>query len=319
MKLKMLTFLLAVCVLCCQQTSCHLVDVVTEGSSCSDNGTTSPLECATLTQCFSRVATCIFENTTLSFEYGSYHSTAGLRGLVVIRDLAGITIQGHNSTVECHVNVGFMFRRVDRLQIQGLNFRDCGSIFMPSVVQSLVPSLADFSQTFWHTKVAVIIADSYNVNLRDIMISNSSGYGLFMVNLLGNSTLLDTAVSRSNYAAIRRYEHNFDLCRDTENTDCSGGNVVLLYEECRVCSPGPHRLEVSRMIAEEGASLELWDANLGVEVAGGFTIPPRQFSQYFVTIVIQDSMLASNIGKYAGNFAVQLHHVLDCNFPINWY
>lgn len=308
MKLKMAILLFILCAFCFQQASCHSVAIVTESGYCSGKDSSpSLLECATLSRCFSRITTCILDNTTLSFEYGSRHSTTGLHGMVEIQDIADIYIQGNSSTVECHDNVGFMFRRVERLRILGLNFRNCGTTFTPRVVQSLVPSLVDFSQTFWNTMVAVIIADSYDVNLRDVAISHSRGYGLFMVNLLGNSTLLDITISYSNYAAIRHYGHNFDLCRYPENTGCSGGNVVLLYERCTECFPGPHWLEVSRMTAEYGASLELWDVNLGIEVAGGLTISPRQASQYYVAITIQDSIITSNTGKYAGNSAVTLY------------
>ena len=286
-------------------TSSHHVDIVNNSSHCV--GTSSVLECATLDQRFSSVPSCILENTILNFQHG-LHSTGGLSGLIEIQSIADINIQGHESIVECHGNVGFMFRRVDRLQIQGLSFHNCGAIFKPSLVRSLIPSQKfDDTQTFWSTNVSIVIADSYDISLRQVKISGSTGYGLLAVNLLGDSILHEIFLSHSNHAAIRRYELNFDLCQYPENIDCSGGNVVLLYEMCSVCSPGPHRLEISHMVAEYGVSLERWDVGLGIEVAGGLTISLQQSMQYFATIVIQDSIIASNIGKYAGNSVVHLY------------
>lgn len=301
----MIKLVFAFCILCCRSASSHYVSIVTNSSYCVN--TSSALECATLSHCFSRISDCVSENTTLSFQPGA-HSTAGLSGLIEIRDIADLQIQGHNSIVACLGGVGFMFRRVDRLQIRGLEFRHCGAIFESWVVRSLIPSqLDDSTQTFWQTRVAIVIANSYDVVVGKVRISESNGYGLIVVNLLGNSSLHEITVSRSNYAAIGHYKHNFDLCKYPENTNCSGGNVVLLYEKCSVCSPGPHRLEVSSMVAEYGVSLERWDVSLGIEVAGGLTISPRQVMQYFVTIIIRDSTITSNVGKYAGNSVVQLY------------
>jgi predicted outer membrane repeat protein len=301
----MIKLLFAISVLCYELAESHHVDIMTHSRFCGSENHTI-LECATLPQCLSRIAECVLDNTTLSLQSG-FHSTDGLSGLIEIRNIIDLQIQGHDSVIDCHGNVGFMLRRMDRLLIRELNFHNCGTIFKPRVVSSLIPSLGESSQSFWWTRVAVIVADSFDVLMEEVRISNSSGYGLFAVNLLGSSNLHEITVSRSNYGAIGRYEHNFDLCMEPENTDCSGGNVVLLYEQCSICSSGPHHLVVSQMVVEHGVSLERWDVGTSIEVAGGLTISPKQLMQYFVTIVVQDSILTSNIGRYAGNSAVMLY------------
>ena len=320
----MFSLLLIASLLC--TTASRRVDI-----SCFCPNATSPqlpLQCITLPQCISDLPNCVQDNTTLEFE-PCVHSTGHLSGMIPFSRRQSVHLQGLNSTIKCLGKVGFVFWRSDDLYIRGVNFQDCGGALPYRLLEELIVS--EDPMVFHGAYGAVVIANSYNVEMREVSISNSTGYGLFAVNLLGNSVIYGTTVSHSNYVAIDHFKHNFSLCKIPENHQCSGGNVMLLYDKCKVCSAAEsHQLELSHLVVEYGASLETWDVNLNTEPAGGLTISPRQSEQYSVILTISDSVIAHNIGRYAGNVAVLLYgtnshitfrntFILDGNAGVKYY
>ncbi len=269
--------------------------------------------CTTLSQCLLSISECISENSTLEFEPG-IHSTTGLSGMMMIRNVHNVSLLGRNSTIECEMGVGFFFNRTDHLHISGLVFQECGAELLGNVVANLLPS--QDRRTFQGAKSSVIISNSYDVNLRSIRIRNGNGYGLFAVNLLGQSGIYDSIITHSNYRAIRHYQHDFSLCEDPDNLDCSGGGLVLLYDECRRCSSGVHRLEVSGVVVEHSVNLQQWDVMFFTEAAGGLTISLWQSNTFSAEITVRDCILDSNTGFYAGNAAMNFQH--GSNFDIRF-
>ena len=292
----------------------RLINIVPDSSSCAENG--SEYHCASLLQCFSRDTSCISENTTLVFEPGIFY-TLNLTGLLAVDDVPNLQIEGQYSTIVCQLRTGFMFRRTDNLRINQLNFQNCGGVFEDETVEDLIKS-QDY-HAFGGTAVSVIIANSLNVNLTDITIADSIGYGLFTINLIGNSCIHGAKISHSNHASIERYQHNFKLCKEPENIDCSGGNVMVFYEDYPEYSSSHHSLEISGMVAEFGVSLQNWDVFDTTEPAGGLTVHLNQLTST-VTLVIRDSTFTSNTGKFSGNAALlftmgsSLIQLRNCSF-----
>lgn len=284
--------------------SCLQVDIVTERDSCANNSQTL---CTTLSQCLSSLSSCITENATLIFQPG-IHSTTGHSGLIAVEGIDNLHLLGQNSTIDCRTRVGFKFLHVDGLQISGLHLKNCGGTFTKVDVMKILPS-QDY-QAFTGTKVAVLIANSYDVDIKHLNIYNSSGYGLFAVNLLGHSNIYKSTIRHSNYASIGRYQHDYLMCKNNENLGCSGGNIVLAYERCSLCT-GIHKLDISNVVIEYGANLQAWDVYLNHEAAGGMTVALSQSHSYAVDIVIKDSVISSNTGKYAGNAAVLLYSTIS--------
>lgn len=217
------------------------VDIVTTTAAnhqfCANGSQTL---CITLLQCLSSVSDCISENSTLSFEAG-IHSTVGLSGMMLVENISNVSLLGRNSTIQCEIGVGFLFKEMNHLLVRGLDFMDCGAELDRSVVLELFPSQNE--RTFQGAKSAIIVANSYNVNISFASIGNSYGFGLFAVNLLGQSGIDHSIITQSNSCAIHRYQNNFHQCENPNNLGCSGGGLVLVYDRCRRCFSGNHKLE----------------------------------------------------------------------------
>ena len=132
------------------------VDIVTSTATgqhfCANDSQT---RCITLSQCLSSVHECISDNSTLNFEAG-VHFTVGLEsGMVLIDRISNVTLLGRNSTIQCEIGIGFLFKEVDHLLIRGLAFHDCGAAFTRDVVMELFPS--QYRRTFEGAKSALTI------------------------------------------------------------------------------------------------------------------------------------------------------------------
>ena len=300
--------------LCCCYTASGYENVYITANS-SSQFCTPPnnlqMPCFTIVHCFRNVPGCVFENTNLHFAPG-LHSTAGLSGLVSVVNISNVSLLGRNSRIECEEGVGFLLKEMNNLQIYGLRFLDCGAVLSKSLVEELFPSQC--FRVFFGVQSSVVIANSYNVNVTSINISNGNGFGLFAVNWLGQSVLRDSIISHSNRRSVHQFEHDFSLCIDPDNTNCSGGGLVLIYDRCSMCSSGTHQLDITGMVVEYCANLQNWDVFSNTEPAGGFTISLWQKNLFSVEITIRDSVFDSNTGVYAGNAAMNFQY--GSNFHI---
>ena len=271
-------------------------------SRCND----SSFRCLTLSQCFLDIAGCFLTNTSLHFQPGTY-STGALTGMSNVSNIANLRFHGSNTTIKCRNEVGFLFYQIDGLQIYDLKFSNCGVVVDTNSVREctfwadVLPS--QDPRAFLRTSVAVMIVHSYNVNISHVSIRNSTGYGFFAVNLLGRSSISNSVVAYSNFGAIGQYQDNFDSCKNPDNVGCSGGNMVVLYEDCKFCLSGIHQLDISTVVVKHGVNLLYWETFSNIEAAGGLSISTQQLA-YTVDIVVRDSIFDSNTGHNAGNAVV---------------
>ena len=139
----------------------------------------------------------ITSNSTLLFLKGLHilQSTAKIGS---VTNLALIGVAGpEDSKIQCEGAAGFYFRQLipGNLTISNLLFSNCGG----ETVEGLLCG-------------ALILDTVLHLNMTNVIVENSTGYGLLGYNLLGN-TLITGSVFRYN--------------RGTQ--DCEGGNTWFYY------------------------------------------------------------------------------------------
>ena len=270
--------------------------------------------CLSFTDCLADPE-CLTDNATLNFEPG-IHSTIGLTSFEIIQNIHNLSLLGRDATISCEENVGFLFFRTNGLHLNGLTFLKCGSAFFSNAVDILFPS--QHERTFLEFKSSVVVASSYDVNIDFIHIVNSSGFGMFAVNLLGVSRIQESIISHSNYHSIHRFQDDFDQCElNPDLFDCAGGGLVVVYDTCSVCSSSDaHRLEISGVVVDHSINLQNWDVYFNTEPAGGLTISLWQEQDYTIQINVSNCILDSNTGVYGGNAAMNFQH--GSNFVIKF-
>ena len=139
-------------------------------------------------------------NSTFLFLKGLHtvQSTADIRN---VHDLAFIGIADPKKCkIQCQLPAGFYFKQMihGNLSISNLTFSNCG-------VKSVdgLPS------------GALVLDTVFDLNLTNVIVENSTGYGLLGYNLLGNP-LITNSVFRYNNAT----------------QECLGGNTWIYYGNC---------------------------------------------------------------------------------------
>ena len=103
----------------------------------------------------------------------------------------------HRPLVQCiGSNTGFLFEDTVKLTITGLGFQNCGF------------------QHYRNYSQALLLRYVIDLQISNVLINNASGYGLYILNLEGNSVIQQVVINAS---------HN--------TTGCFAGNINILYDE----------------------------------------------------------------------------------------
>ena len=131
-----------------------------------------------------------------------------------------------------------------------------------------------------------------NLLVSDVHINNSSGFGLFIVNLKGNSTIHSTAISKS---------HN-------ENR-CFGGNLRMIFNDSTATDS--HSMLVSNSFLMKSSIHYRKNKCPRHEAyyASGLGIFLNTSNS--ISITIRNTTLAGNMGRNGGNLAVTYVHLTD--------
>ena len=82
----------------------------------------------------------------------------------------------------------------------------------------------------------------FNLVIDSLHVNDSDGYGMFIINALGRSSISNSQFSYNNYHALHYHQYNPEYCdaRHIPNiTSCTGGNFVVLFQdEPSGCSDG---------------------------------------------------------------------------------
>ena len=197
---------------------------------------------------------------------------------ILIHYVHNLTLSGLNGdngrpVVQCSgMTAGFWFKDIVDLQIDGLTFQNCG--FQHSQNQSQ----------------AILMQEVTNLLVSDVQINNSSGFGLFIVNLKGNSTIHSTAISKS---------HN--------ESGCFGGNLRMIFNNC---TSDTHSVLISNSFLSNGYIQHRQNACPRHEAyASGLGVFLNTSNN--ISITVRNTTLAGNIARNGGNLAVKYVHMTD--------
>ena len=195
--------------------------------------------CYTLAYYVANVTTYFTSNTTMIFLPGN-HSLAN--GTVQIGNITDLTLIGNDSfipgpyglppesssRVECNGSGVFSFENITGLVIQNLTFLGCGGM--------TVLSLPKVTALYLH--------NIFDLTLSGVTVRNSSGYGLYGDNILGNSNITDSTFvfnsgSHSHYGGNMELYYGYcpQIARDT-STVYIGYSNFLHGNNCRKYSYG---------------------------------------------------------------------------------
>ena len=86
---------------------------------------------------------------------------------------------------------------------------------------------------FEGVKAALFVVNVFNLAISQMQVNNSNGYGLFVINSLGRSSISHSQFSHNNLRALDYNLYNPEYCHARNNnvTTCAGGNLVVLFQE----------------------------------------------------------------------------------------
>ena len=172
-----------------------------------NNSTSCPKDpCIILTDIVLNSSQYFASNTVITFLPGLHQTNITEDLTVVIKDMRNISMIGYKHTnndsksvIYCTRLLGFAFINVTTLKIAELSFSFCGMLFPskftdemkfvhPLDVKAKIPVRKMFTVTlyFLHT---------INVTISEVTINNSTEAGLLGINMLGLSTISQTALS----------------------------------------------------------------------------------------------------------------------------
>ncbi len=300
----------------------------TEESPCAVGA--SPERCFTLSgvlQNLTLADTVFSSNTIVAFLSGDH--IPDITGFVTIRDVENLTLLGSPevlsgssqltrpaSQIVCTSRFALAFVNVSRLSLTNITLSDCGTNATEElVIEAFVTQTRGVHYFGPEQKVALLLINVQTFQMVHCVVTNSYGYGLLGINVLGNDSLVTSSIFYSN----NNYTVNLERCtnapRQNEDiTACSGGNALFVFEDLPECpSTSPHyTLTVQNSVFALGVNgfggrlsdtfLTRGGTGLGVVLAQ---------SSYGVSVIIDTIASYGNSALVAANLYVAIYEMVD--------
>ena len=255
-------------------------------------------------------------NTTVHFLPGTHTVTDIALTNAVVHNVSNLTLSGACSntghcppaTVRCNGTFSFIFSDVSSLKISNIAFIECGAVVpgrLSDFVYSIWPPLrGKTSGTFQlkhGTKAALAFGNIHSLILRNVTVMKSRGYGILGLNLLGNSTIVNSQFLQNNYQT-RFMPHCNNSLNNWNVATCEGGNAMFLfYDNTPSCpettSAYPHNsLAVYNSTFAHGIHLSSEQGG-----ASGIVVIISHRT-YYLSIVLHNISLFENSGNVASGF-----------------
>ena len=240
MSVLLSTLILIGCLITCLPNGQEVFYVVPSESvnDCPLNSTT---KCHTLSYYIENPDNVFVLNAVFSFQAGVHN----LSNVFKFADLENLTLVGSSgpeeSVILCDQNVtaGVVMMNISSLQITDMTFVGCEVEMKPDELL-----LNKYAKTFLNFSVPVAFGlylnYIYDVRMSNIQVHNSTGYGLFGVNLLGNTVIEKVHFSGNNYKTL-----NKPTCYNNVSLRCKGGNILLLFTDLFECPTEPLRYSLT--------------------------------------------------------------------------
>ena len=256
-------------------------------------------------------------DTTLRFLPGRH--VVNFSRLIEFRDISNITLTATEpatassaslTEIYCSKPAGFYFLNVSQLTISHLVFTKCG---IDSVGGDLINStFRIYANSFFLfnslERMALTVASVTDLMMSSVTVQNSTGYGLLVINLFGNSIIENSKFSFNNY-----YTYSSTLCNGTfETADsfyiCAGGNIGIGFVDPPQCidrdNPPVYSLNITSTVTADGINLTPYAVGSGIVIAMSQTAYGMHVHMDHVTSV-------SNVARNGANLAFLIYGVVD--------
>ena len=267
-------------------------------------------------------------DTTLSFLPGRH--VVNFSRLIEFRDIsnftltgakpanasnAGLNVQGSPMQTEifCAKPAGFYFLNVSQLMISHLVFTKCG---IDSVGGDLIKNtFRIYANSFLLfnslDKMAVTVASVTDLTISSVTVQNSTGFGLLIVNLFGNSIIENSKFIFNNYYTYSSLRCNSTASYKTAPNNyhiCTGANIGIGFVDPPQCSdmdnPPVYSLNITSTVAANGINLTPY------ALGGGIIITMSQ-TAYGMHVYMDNVTSINNVARVGANFAFHIYSVVD--------
>ena len=245
------------------------------------------LRCHTLSYYLENTTRYFTSNTRISFLHGIHKINKS--GKLLIKNAFNLTLTGYNvsssnAAIVCMQPASLNFENVENLVMKHLSILHCGYPVL------LLGNGA--------ASVAVFFEDIILLTLSNFSVENSTGFGVFGVNVLGNSSISYSTFMLNNYYTLSSTNCSYG------QGSCLGGNVYLLYETepeiFSMLSGRPNMISIDSCVFSDGVGITEGKLSSGLGISSINTF------QYIIDISIRNVVSTRNIAQRRANFIFYL-------------
>ena len=180
--------------------------------------------CLTLSEYLQNVSDFLTSNTTIHFLPGIHtlSSSDPNHDVLFAANVHNLSLFGHSSQstiLNCTEKLGLTITNAVNIHISNIMITNCGQM-----ISSLLKATNENSLNIYeNTRAALAFFNVYSLTLQNVKIKGSHGYGLFGVEVGGNSNITNCTFSNNGWKQIA----SSALPSKTENPP--GGNVMFVY------------------------------------------------------------------------------------------
>ena len=102
---------------------------------------------------------------------------------------------------------------ITSLKIIGIGFHGCGSPIPRSYYNEANKRQTEMYYYYFEgIKAALFLVNVFDLLINHIHVNDSDGYGLFIINALGTSSISNSLFSYNNYRALQHHQYNPAYC-----------------------------------------------------------------------------------------------------------
>ena len=245
---------------------------------------------------------------------------------VVVRDVTNVTWIGNSSptshptvSVNCDGKASFIFINSTNLHISGIKFIQCG-LAIPEVIAHEAVTVQ--SHSFYRipngTSAALLFINVYSLLIERVNITESPGYGLLAINLLGNSQIVDSFFHLNGIQAQIQYSRSkFYKLRENCTKmmgSCKGGNALIVFQDTKAleCSKND-TFSVNGSVFSSGVTtesiIECSNSHCIIPGSSGLGIISGQTTYTIRVLIINDTFIGNHAYSAANMLIVVYNRV----------
>ena len=271
-----------------QSSAVHYVKA--EGGEPCPTATPSTSLCQQLDFYMANASFYFASNTTLYFLAGEH---VMLQSMVAV-SVSNLTLQGLGSidhdeygvlpsaVISCTTPHSLVFLHSFNITVTGLAIKGCGG--------PLDDFLSIQNSILYGSSLALGFIEMVGLDIREVSIQNSTGYGLLAINAL------DANIMNSSFAKNNIHCATGDLYTDTAN--CLGGNVAMHYTNLFDCASlaagGIYELNILHTNISLGYSHVHYSSSSPLYFSGGLVINLDHSPIYGMDVVLKDMVMYGN-------------------------